>query len=769
MEIFGDYSEDTLHARRKEEYESLSPATFDHPNFLKTAPIDRKELVMKRLAQLLVLILCLQVSAPFAEIAAQKPAKSKAQFSSTTNSPGRYAAQIKIFDEFVRQQMALDKTPGLTIGFWKDGFVWVKGYGFSDLENRVNASPETAYRLASVSKSMTAVAIMQLVEKGKIDLDAEVQTYVPYFPKKQWPITTRQLLGHLGGISHYKNAAQELHIKEKKTTREAIAIFESFDLIAEPGTRYSYTSYGYNLLGAIVEAASGMSFGDYLRQNVWQPSGMNDTRLDDPLELIPNRARGYQLINGQVKNSEFVDISSRFAAGGTRSTIPDLLKYAATISAGKLLTDSSMAQMSTSMSTREGRLTNYGMGWDTGPQSGRYMLAHSGGQQETVTLLYVVPKQKLAFAIGMNFEAGNPGVYLDRLFQLITGAPRNLGMYAANKSNTSLVDAMNTTFNYGLASYEQRGSSLAKNPQELTDAFAYFNANVNGEVLTANAAEAAKKIREGVHPAGNQAFTKVGSFMAEQLAKKRGAAQLLSYPEQGSPAFFNDYVTLTKADASLPAFNESFVKSISPIANDWSAANSAYVRTLWLMPDSDLNQIGTTLRKTFANKSVYPNLAEPLVGLTRLAVLNRNYPRAMESGKLALDLYPENAGANFAYGIGLLLSGDAAQAQTLLKKSAALNPNGTASAGGMNGVAYLLGDSGMLDEAIKILNTAIALYPQEANLHDSLGEMQLRKGNKAAALGAYKKALELNPNFPNANAAKEIVKKLSEEVVEQRN
>ncbi len=724
---------------------------------------------MKSLAQLLALILSLQFLAPAPQIAAQKPAEPTTASSSTAYQGGPYPVQLKSFDEFARMQMALDKTPGLTIGYWKDGLVWVKGYGYSDVENRVAASPQTAYRLASISKSMTAVAIMQLVEKGKINLDAEVQTYVSYFPKKQWPITVRQVLGHLGGISHYKNPAQELHIKEKKTTREAIAIFENFDLVAEPGTRYSYSSYGYNLLAAIVEAASGMPFGDYMRQNVWQPAGMNDTRLDDPLDLIPNRARGYQLINGQVKNSEFVDISSRFGGGGTRSTIPDMLKYAAAIASGKLLNDSSMAQIVTSMSTREGRLTNYSMGWDTGPQAGRFMLVHSGGQQETSTLLYVLPKEKLAFAIGMNFEAGNPGVYLDRLFQLITGTPRNLGMYTAEKSKAALIEAMNSTFNYGLASYQRRGSSLAKNQQELTEAFAYFNANVNAEALAANTQDATKKIRDGVHPLANQALTKVGSFMAEQLAKKRSAAQLQSYFAQGSPAFFSDYVILTKSDTSLPTLNESFVKSIAPIAADWSATNSEYVRTLWLVPDSDLNQIGMTLRKTFADRSVYPNLVEPLLGLTRVAVLNRNYPRAVEVGKLSLDLYPEAPGANFAYGMAMLLTGDAVQAQTLLKKAATLNPNGQASAGGLNNVAYQLGNTGMVDEAIKILNTAIALYPQEANLHDSLGEMLLRKGDKTAALEAYKKALELNPNFPNATAAKEIVKKLSDEIAGQRN
>lgn len=245
---------------------------------------------MRKATLIVLLALLLQITnGSHFLVRAQAPKPTRAAAAANAN---QYKAELKEFDDFVARQMKFDKTPDLTIGFIKDGFVWVKGYGFADLENKVPANPDSAYRLASVSKSMTAVAIMQLVETKKIDLDAEVQTYVSYFPKKPWPVTVRQVLGHIGGISHYKNAEKELHIKEHKSTREAIAIFQDFDLVAEPGTRYSYSSYGYNLLGAIVEAASGMSFGDYMKQNVWGPAGMNDTRMDNPEEVIPNRVRG---------------------------------------------------------------------------------------------------------------------------------------------------------------------------------------------------------------------------------------------------------------------------------------------------------------------------------------------------------------------------------------------------------------------------------------------------------------------------------------------
>src|SRR5262245_5619827 len=196
---------------------------------------------------------------------------------------------------------------------------------------------------------MTAVAVIQLADAGKIDLDAEIQTYVPYFPRKGHPVTVRQLLGHLGGIPHYRNFEKELHIKEHKTTREAIDIFKDFDLVAEPGTKYQYSSYGFNLLGAAVEGASSQSYGDYMREHVWAPLGMKDTRMDDPADIIPNRVHGYDWEGGKLRNSEFVDVSSRFAGGGTRSTVLDLLKFARGFTDSKLVSAGRVKEMTRPM------------------------------------------------------------------------------------------------------------------------------------------------------------------------------------------------------------------------------------------------------------------------------------------------------------------------------------------------------------------------------------------------------------------------------------
>ena len=721
---------------------------------------------MRKLATFLMFALLLSISlVTYNSALAQKPKLAKARTAAKT--PGQYVQATRRFEEFVRKQMALDKTVGLTIGFMKDDFVWVKGFGYADLENMSPAKAESAYRLASVSKPMTAVAVLQLVDKGKIDLDAEVQTYVPYFPKKQWPVTVRQVLGHLGGISHYKNPENELHIKTHKSTREAIAIFENFDLIAEPGTRYSYSSYGYNLLGAIVEAASGMSFGDYMRQNVWQPLGMNDTRMDDPLEVIPNRVRGYQLLNGKIKNSEFIDISSRFGGGGTRSTVPDMLKFAKGMMDRKLLKAETLDAMTTSMSTRAGRLTDYGMGWETTPYSGRFMLVHSGGQQETRTLLYIVPAQRLAIAVGVNFEGSNPGVYVDRLFQMLTSAPVNMNAYSPDRIKATTSEAIKATFDYGLSNFERNQKPLTTNPAELAEAFTVFNTLVDSDAIKANPQESSNKIRQGVHPGGKQAFTKVGSYMAQRLREKNGPQSLDAYPARGGLAFFQDYIALTKADAAIPKemrFKENFEVLVTEMAKDWNKSNSDYVRQLWLMPDVNLDELARNMRQSFNGTSVYPTLVNDFFNVTRQLVLQGERARALQASKLALEFYSESPTANFLAGLTATINKDESAGLVALKKSAALNPTGAASPGGLNNVAYQLAGVGMVDDAMAILKVAIQLHPNEANLYDSLGEFQLRKGEKALALQSYSKALEINPEFPNAAAAKEVVKKLSSEL-----
>ena len=500
---------------------------------------------------------------------------------SQNNSP--YQKEIEKFERFVRQQMEIDQIPGLSVGFYKDDFIWTKGFGFSDLENKTPATAKSAYRLASNTKSMVAVAILQLVEKGKVDLDAEVQKYVPYFPRKKWAVTVRPLLGHLGGISHYKNYAAEGKIREHKDTRESLEIFADWELIAEPWTKYQYSSYAYNLLGAVIEGAAKQPFGDYLRENLWQPLGMNDTYMDDPHKLLPNRVRGYRLVEGEIKNSEFVNISSRFAAGGTRSTVIDLLKYAKGLSTEKVIKKESIDLMYTSMAVKDGYFTDYGMGWVVPPVNGRFHVYHTGGQPETRTLLVRFPKENFAFALAYNLEGANLHVYFHRLFQLIFKESWNTNLYAGNKIDEALFQGLARVFNYGLGFFDRYEKCNTMNNQKLSEAFLYLNRFLNRDSLKSNYDKFNGKIRAGRHPVAGQAFVIVGSYMADQLQKKYGIKSLEKYHKTGAVSFFDDYLKMYRAKKDYPRemkLSGDLEKLVSNWNHDWTKTNNEYIHNL---------------------------------------------------------------------------------------------------------------------------------------------------------------------------------------------
>lgn len=673
----------------------------------------------------------------------------------------QYQTQLAAFEEFVKTQMAADNVPGLSIAFQKDDVVWAKAFGYADVENKTPARVESMYRLASVTKPMTAAAILQLVEKGKIDLDAEVQTYVPYFPKKHFPVTVRQLLGHLGGISHYKDYDKEGHFKDHKSTRDAIAVFENFDLVAEPGTRFNYSSYGYNLLGAVIEGASGKSYGDYMRENIWGPLGMNDTRMDSPVEIIPNRVRGYEIANGKLRNSEFVDISSRFAAGGTRSTVLDLLKFAKGIQEGKILGPASLELIKNSMTTKTGEITNYSAGWVTNPINGRYALTHSGGQQETSTYLFTAPSRKLTLAIAINQEGANTFPYLSRLFEILTGEAWNVFSYIANeRTKVPLIVGMQGVFEEGRAHFEKTGKAYSDNLQETAQAFTLFNQTLNDAAFAAPAQQDLFRKIGRARSQGGGPMVRIGSYMARKLQEKYGAARMTSYSNTGAIGFFGDYIALDHIPPEF-RFNDEVIKTVTAWNQSWSRTNTEAARRLTFGTGTNFDELGTQMRRDFGKESVYPNFSGDMISVIRQLARQGQLEKALKVSTLAVDLYPGLDQPNAYSGVINILSGNKEKGMQFLKSAAAINGNGIASANGLNGLAYEIAGAGMTDAAIAVLHAAVELYPQEANLYDSLGEFYLKKGSKEKAIEFYKKALATSDKYPNAEKAKEILQKLA--------
>jgi CubicO group peptidase (beta-lactamase class C family) len=324
--------------------------------------------------------------------------------------------------------MATNTVPGVSVAVVEDGaYEWSAGFGMADLENFVPATSQTLYRLASISKPITATAAMLLWQQRKLDLDAPVQQYCPAFPQKDAPITTRQILGHLGGIRHYKSESQDdpelgntHHFED--TVQSGLKFFAADPLVAKPGTSFHYSTQGFTLVGCAIEGASGEKYVDFVRKNVLQPAGMTHTRPDDRFAVVPYRTRFYQKQkSGEVLNADFLDSSYKIPGGGWLSSADDMAQFAVALLNDRLLQRATRDLMWTSLKTTDGKETSYALGWGTGKDLGVPDVGHGGGQQGTSTFIMLIPERKAGVAVFMNLESAGASALATELMKILLG------------------------------------------------------------------------------------------------------------------------------------------------------------------------------------------------------------------------------------------------------------------------------------------------------------------------------------------------------------
>jgi serine beta-lactamase-like protein LACTB, mitochondrial len=322
--------------------------------------------------------------------------------------PAEKRAQI---EASISKFMSTTHAPGVSVAVVENAELeWAGGFGFADLENQVPATEFTLYRLASISKSLSATGAMGLVEKGKLDLDEPVQKYCPAFPQKSGVITTRLVMGHLAGIRHYKsNSQDDPEIGNTKHFDDPIQagldFFKNDPLLSEPGKQFRYSTQGYTVLGCVMQGASGAKYTEYMRQNVLLPAGMEHTMVDDRFAIIPYRTRFYQKTeSGTVENADFLDSSYKIPGGGWLSSAQDMARFEIAILNGKLLKPTTRDLMWTPLKPSEGQPNGYALGWGTSTEDGIRYVGHDGGQQGTSTNFFIAPEKRAGVVVLANME-----------------------------------------------------------------------------------------------------------------------------------------------------------------------------------------------------------------------------------------------------------------------------------------------------------------------------------------------------------------------------
>lgn len=321
--------------------------------------------------------------------------------SSTVSGAVSYP-QKKTVLALIDQKMRIDGIPGVSFAVVQDGRIsWSGALGLANIENAITANPDTVYRSASLVKPVTATAILQLQQAGKLDLDAPVWNYCTDFPAKPHTVTTRQLLTHTAGVRSYAMPwsvyeAELFSTRRYESVSAALSIFADDPLLHEPGSSYKYTSYGYNVLGCVIEGISGVSYSEYINRHIMKPAGMKNTRVARSETIVTGRAGVYRRNSkGALVNEKYVDLTNKIPSGGLLTTATDMARFTIAYMTGDLLENEAARTTYQPIELTDGSRSYYGMGWDmnkVAPENRGREMYHVGVTPGVTGIMYLFPE-----------------------------------------------------------------------------------------------------------------------------------------------------------------------------------------------------------------------------------------------------------------------------------------------------------------------------------------------------------------------------------------
>jgi CubicO group peptidase (beta-lactamase class C family) len=457
-------------------------------------------------------------------------------------------------DDVIAEARSVGESAGLSVGVLYGERVYRAARGFGEHAPFRSATVSSRYRAASITKTFTAIVAMRLAAAGILDLDADVRRYVPAYRANAPLITVRQLLAHTSGLPHYRSVDDAM-TRVPHTTSQSLAIFADRPLVGAPGAGFWYSSFGYNLAGAALEGATGKSFGALLEEQLFAPLGMTRSGLEGGARP-PDDVAGYRIDGARLVRSSRLDISSRFASGGTRTTVDDLLRFARALHGGALVDASTWRTMTTPTITPDGRQADYGLGFALYPLRGRNVVAHAGGQPEASSLLLLVPEERLSIVLLTNLEG--QGALLSALAAsiidvVLDDGARRRELYSADVVDEVVFDGMTRIFTHGLAAHAR---NEAHSDADVASAFAALPGLFSRARIASAPVASRQALRDAYHPYAGRVSVRVGREMARVLALGSSAAVGPAAPRARPPrdaaAFFSAYVDACGHDCAHP-------------------------------------------------------------------------------------------------------------------------------------------------------------------------------------------------------------------------
>jgi CubicO group peptidase (beta-lactamase class C family) len=325
--------------------------------------------------------------------------------------PANELAAVTMARALLKDAVVRENLPSVSLAVARNGeAIWTEAIGYADVDRRVEATPDTLYRLGSVSKTLTAAGALLLHDRGRLDLDAPVQQYVPAYPAKQWPVTTRHLLGDAAGVHVFLDGPERIPPRSCANLDEAVALFADKPLRFKPGSEYRFSTYGWVLVSAIVEKVAGRPFADFMRTEVFEPLGLTHTRLD-AVQAVPGRAwlyfpRADTRPALGLEDANPADYSCWSGAGAYLSTPAELARFGSAMLTPGYLKADTLSMLQAPLTLEDGSPTGFSLGWtvDTIPMNGRSvrMLRHRGNTTGGTAVIMLFPDLHLAMVAVTN-------------------------------------------------------------------------------------------------------------------------------------------------------------------------------------------------------------------------------------------------------------------------------------------------------------------------------------------------------------------------------
>src|SRR5690349_4408693 len=301
----------------------------------------------------------------------------------------------------------------------------MKGYGMADVENEVPATAQTVYRIGSVTKQFTSVALMQLVQQGKLSLDDEITKYVPNAPVHGRKILVRHLMNHTSGIPSYTDVGPIFGrvMRQDLAHDSLLAVVRNDSLQFEPGSHFYYNNTGYYLLGMIIEKVTGKKYDEYVQEALFAPNGLTSTVYCSESPLIKHRARGYDASPTGLTNTDYISMELPYAAGSLCSTVGDLVAWTRLLHSGKLVNSTSFATMTTPVKLTSGRPMSYGYGLTADTVGSHRRIHHGGGINGFISELAHYPDDSLTIVVLANTSPAPSNQVAHNLARIAFGMP----------------------------------------------------------------------------------------------------------------------------------------------------------------------------------------------------------------------------------------------------------------------------------------------------------------------------------------------------------